>query len=94
MLLLLLACTDKPDPPDDTEPATTDSDPVLHDSEALDSDGDNGLRLGLSAGYRWDTHWQFRRENGGWARLDTDSAPFYGIHLGWYRPGDLRAKGS
>ena len=55
---------------------------------------DNGLRLGLSAGYRWDTQWQFRREDGGWARLDTDSAPFYGIHLGWYRPGDLQAKGS
>jgi hypothetical protein len=54
----------------------------------------NGLRLGLSAGYRWDAHWKFRRENGDWARQDTDSAPFYGIHLGWYRPGDQQAQGS
>jgi hypothetical protein len=46
---------------------------------------DNGLLIGMAAGYHWNQEWQYRREDGSVARHEGGDSPFYGIHMGWYR---------
>ena len=51
----------------------------------LDYDLPAGFRLGLQVGYFWDQAWRFRREDGGWARLDSDNSAYIGVQLGWFK---------
>ena len=43
----------------------------------------NGIEFGVLAGMQWDQHWQYRRQDGSPARLDSDDSGYLGVRLGW-----------